>query len=81
MPWGFQKIVLFEACCLCSMAAALVYVFLVQANNNLGPDGAVVLAGALEKMTGLRKLNLVSKSGGGAGEGSAEALAKSSIYT
>jgi hypothetical protein len=40
-----------------------------QVNNALGPEGAKVLAGALEKMTSMQTLNLVSQRQGWCGEG------------
>jgi hypothetical protein len=39
--------------------------FLWQKRNDLGPEGAGKLAGALEKMTGMQTLDLVRRGGGG----------------
>ena len=57
-----------RACaCLCVSVCmrARVSLAVPQYGNSLGPEGAGKLAGALEKMTNLQKLDLVTNKGGG----------------
>ena len=55
-----------RACvCVHVRARARAYLAMPQDGNNLGPEGAGKLAGALEKMTNLQKLDLVTNKGGG----------------
>ena len=53
--------------CVCARACARVSLDMPQSYNDLGPEGAGKLAGALEKMTNLQTLNLVTRGGGGDG--------------
>ena len=50
--------------CVCARACARVSLAMPQHHNSLGPEGAGKLAGALEKMTDMQELSLVTREGG-----------------
>ena len=53
--------------CVCARARARVSLAVLQSDNHFGPEGAGKLAGALEKMTNLQTLSLVTRGEEGGG--------------